>query len=321
MSAFRRVLVLVLVAMLSLAPALAEARAGYSSGAPYSSLGSRGSRTFDSTPGAAPIQRSVTPNSPSSPSLGSSWGNPGYSQPLYAGSRGSFWHGLAGGLFGAWLGHALFGGFGGYGYGGWPMHTGGLFGTLLMFLILFWVGRTICRGAFGFAPGIGSPVAYSRGGAGPVMGGYQPVSRPLQAGLAVDQRDFDAFGQVFMAVQAAWTRNDVEALRRHVTPEMLAYFAEMLANNASQGVANRVENVQLLQGEPRETWREGVVDYATCFLRWSAIDYTHRLDRGPNDPGFLVDGDPRRPTECREFWTFRRTGGGRWILSAIQQVA
>jgi predicted lipid-binding transport protein (Tim44 family) len=36
--------------------------------------------------------------------------------------------------------------------------------------------------------------------------------------------------------------------------------------------------------------------------------------------GQVVDGDPSRPQEVTEFWTFRRSAGGPWILSAIQQV-
>jgi predicted lipid-binding transport protein (Tim44 family) len=34
----------------------------------------------------------------------------------------------------------------------------------------------------------------------------------------------------------------------------------------------------------------------------------------------LVEGDPDRPTETTELWTFRRDRGGAWLLSAIQQT-
>jgi predicted lipid-binding transport protein (Tim44 family) len=33
-----------------------------------------------------------------------------------------------------------------------------------------------------------------------------------------------------------------------------------------------------------------------------------------------MDGDPSRAQEVSEFWTFRRSRGGAWMLSAIQQV-
>ena len=35
--------------------------------------------------------------------------------------------------------------------------------------------------------------------------------------------------------------------------------------------------------------------------------------------GRVVGGDPSRPTESTELWTFRRDRGGPWLLSAIQQ--
>ena len=37
--------------------------------------------------------------------------------------------------------------------------------------------------------------------------------------------------------------------------------------------------------------------------------------------GRLLEGDPIRPTEATELWTFRRVPGGPWLLSAIQQAS
>jgi predicted lipid-binding transport protein (Tim44 family) len=36
--------------------------------------------------------------------------------------------------------------------------------------------------------------------------------------------------------------------------------------------------------------------------------------------GRVVDGDPTHPIEVTELWTFRRTHGGQWLLSAVQQT-
>jgi len=36
--------------------------------------------------------------------------------------------------------------------------------------------------------------------------------------------------------------------------------------------------------------------------------------------GRVVEGDPTRPTEAAELWTFRRAPGSPWLLSAIQQA-
>jgi len=48
-----------------------------------------------------------------------------------------------------------------------------------------------------------------------------------------------------------------------VTPEMLSYFSEELAANASHGLINRVTEIKLLQGDLAEAWREARGDYAT----------------------------------------------------------
>jgi predicted lipid-binding transport protein (Tim44 family) len=121
-------------------------------------------------------------------------------------------------------------------------------------------------------------------------------------------------------VQGAWSKGDLDTLRHYVTPEMLSYFREELATNTSQGVENRVDDVALIRGDVRDGWDEGALQYATCLLHWRAIDYTVRTGRKPTDPDWLVDGDPRRPSEAQELWTFARSPGGHWLLSAIQQV-
>ncbi len=97
---------------------------------------------------------------------------------------------------------------------------------------------------------------------------------------------------------------------------MVSYFSEELAANRSQGVENRVEQVELLNGDVREAWDEGKFQYATALLHWRALDYTRRIDQ----PASIVDGDPHRPSEAQELWTFARTPGGHWLFSPIQQV-
>ena len=303
MSALRRYLALFMVAALALGPVVADARPGGGT----ASIGSRGSRSYDSNPGMAPLQRSITPASPSQPATGPVWSTPGWRQPGVAAP--SFWRSLTAGFVGAWVVQTLFGG---WGYGG--VHMGGMIVHLMLFALVLWVGHAVWRGLSG-GPSIRPRAAYFGGGYAMPMGGYEPTPRPMQQGVRLDDRDFAAFGRILAGVQDAWSRGDIEGLRRVATAEMVAYFADMLANNASQGVVNRVEQVMLLHGEGREAWREGGVDYATCHLHWRAVDYTQRLD----NPAVIVDGDPRRPVEVAEFWTFRRTAGGYWLLSAIQQ--
>jgi predicted lipid-binding transport protein (Tim44 family) len=103
-------------------------------------------------------------------------------------------------------------------------------------------------------------------------------------------------------------------------PTCRRYFSEELTRNTSQGVRNIVSDVELLKGELAESWEEGDLQYATAYLKWRAIDYLARVGRSPGDPDGLVSGDPRTPVEAEELWTFVRSRGGQWLLSAIQQI-
>ena len=114
-------------------------------------------------------------------------------------------------------------------------------------------------------------------------------------------------------MQAAYSAEDLGALRREVTPEMVSYFAEDLADNASRGVINRVTDVKLLQGDLAEAWHEGNADYATVAMRFALTDTL--VDRAS---GKTVEGGS--PSEVTELWTFMRARGGNWLLSAIQQA-
>jgi predicted lipid-binding transport protein (Tim44 family) len=49
-------------------------------------------------------------------------------------------------------------------------------------------------------------------------------------------------------------------------------------------------------------------------MRFSMIDVTR--DRAEN----VVDGSPTERQMATELWTFVRSRGGQWILSAIQQT-
>jgi predicted lipid-binding transport protein (Tim44 family) len=309
MSQWRSLAAFLLAALLVLAPTLADARAGgsYRSGgsSSFTSQGSRGSRTYDQ-----PMQRSVTPQTPGTASPGAY----GY------GAAHPFWTGLAGGFFGSWIGSMLFPHWGmGYGWG-----FGGIFFPLFSWLViigLFWLGFRALHRRFAPAGGMGfEPMGF--GG----MGGFQQPAPAYGGGgsrgapLAIVEADYQAFEQILKSVQGAWSDGNLAELRRSVTPEMLSYFAEQLAENESQGVVNRVEQIELVRGDLREAWDEGRLQYATCALRWRALDYTVRNDRRPNDPGFVVAGDPQHPSEAAETWTFVRSPGGHWLLSAIQQV-
>jgi predicted lipid-binding transport protein (Tim44 family) len=139
-------------------------------------------------------------------------------------------------------------------------------------------------------------------------GGSAPASEDIQIAPA----DFDTFERLLTEIQTAYGKEDLTALRVRLTPEMLSYFSEELAQNAGQGVINQIADVKLLQGDLAEAWREGNDEYATVAMRYSLNDTL--VER--------VTGRVKQiePSEATELWTFRRARGGEWLLSAIQQT-
>jgi predicted lipid-binding transport protein (Tim44 family) len=302
MSTRLRLLALITALALVLTPGLADARAGAGS-----SFGSRGSQTWSAPPAtntapyASPMQRSLTPGN-------SSYGS-GYNRGYYGGGFGS---GLLGGLLGFGLAGLLLG----HGFMGFGMF--GLFGLLIRVAIIVFIVRWLLRMFRGPSPlYAGGPAMFSPGGrmggtmgGGPMMGGGRRGVVPI----AIAPADYQAFEQLLVAVQAAWSAHDINQLSALLTPEMLRYFGEQLAGQTSRGVRNSVTDVRLLQGDLAEAWAEGGRDYATVAMRFQMVDATY--DQAER----VVDGSPTEHVTATEVWTFVRVPGGRWILSAIQQA-
>lgn len=280
------------------APDLAYARAGFGS-----SVGSRGSQTWSAPPAtntapyAAPMQRSLTPNSPS----------PGYGGGYGYGYRGGFGSGLMGALLGVGLASLLLG----HGFIGFGMF--GLLGLIIRIAIIVWLVRWVLRMLSGPAP------AYAGGGPAmfaPPMGASPMAPRPRPGGIPITiaPADYQGFEQALVAIQAAWSAHDLNRLSGLLTPEMLSYFGEQLAQQTSRGVRNSVTDVRLLQGDLSQAWAENGREYATVAMRFQMIDATY------NQAGQVVDGSATEHVTATEVWTFVRVPGGHWILSAIQQT-
>lgn len=331
MSRFPILAALLLSLSLALAPAAAEARAGssLSRGPIGMSQGSAGSRTYAPSIGA-PVQRSITPNTQTAPSYRPATpAYPGYGGGLFG---GGFMSGLFGGLLGAGIGHMLFGGGYGYGYGG--LGAGGIIGSLLHLMLwglIIWFVFRLFRRMFGGGPafntasyrdgGYAGGSSYSPFGYNPGAGGGYAGAAPAGGStIPITDEDYNAFSQLLVDIQNAWSRGDINALRRYMTPEMQSYFSEELSRNASDGVENRVEDVQFQNGSLQQAWNEGDIDYAQALMGWNAKDYYVRNDRNPGDRDYVAKGDPNQPVPAQELWTFMRRHGGNWLLSAIQQV-
>ena len=136
---------------------------------------------------------------------------------------------------------------------------------------------------------------------------------------SITSADKAAFQQLLTDVQRAWSKQDMTGLQQLVTPEILNYFSAALADNTSQNIQNHVEDVVLLRAEILEAWSEQATQYVTAGLRWSACDYNVSLTKQRGEPGYVVEGSDKTPTESGEAWTFMRSHDGKWLLSAIQQ--
>jgi predicted lipid-binding transport protein (Tim44 family) len=297
----------------------AEARRG-------GSFGSRGTRTFQAPAQTrtapaqtAPVERSMTPNTGTN--AASRQQPAGLQRPGFMnGLGGSMMRGLLlGGLLGLLLGHGFGGLAGMFGF----LLQALLIGGAIMLAIRFFRSQsarapapamagagshareTTDTPSFGI-PGIGSGFGTGSGGSAQAASSQD---------ITLEQGDLDTFERMLTEVQEAFGREDHAALRRLVTPEMVSYLSEELAENAHNGVRNDVSDVTLLQADIAESWSEGDRDYATAALHYSSRDVT--VDR---ETGKVVEGDADQPTETTELWTFTRDNGAEWKLSAIQQA-
>ena len=257
-------------------------------------------------PTAAPIQNSITQPGSASP-IGQTAVRPGFfGGGLFGGIAAGF---LGAGLFGLLFGQGFFGGMAGF---------ASIIGLLLQVVLVVIVARLIFAWwqrrnmrAPAYAAAAYPATGHSFSGLGGALGSTN--ARPAGEPLAIAKSDYDVFERLLGDIQAAYSTEDLSALRAKVTPEMLSYFSEQLAGNASRGLINRIFDVKLLQGDLAEAWREGDTDYATVAMRFALKD--SMVERAS---GRTVEGG--EPSEVTELWTFMRARGGNWLLSAIQQT-
>jgi predicted lipid-binding transport protein (Tim44 family) len=287
------------------------------------SSGSRGGRTYsapaatNTAPRAAPIERSMTQPARPGSAVGQAAGQT--AKPGLLGG-GLFGGGLLGGLAAGFIGAGLFGMLFGHGFMGGMGGFASMLGLLLQIGLVLIVARLAWawwqrrnQPAMAGGPSLRDNHSDGRAASGGFAGfGGGSSAPPADEPIEVTPADFDTFEKLLGDVQTAYGKEDLAALRVHVTPEMLSYFSEEFARNASRGVINQISDVKLLQGDLSEAWREINDDYATVAMRYSLND--KMVDRAT---GRVMEEEP---SEATEFWTFRRARGGDWVLSAIQQT-
>ncbi|MBH0181899.1 MAG: TIM44-like domain-containing protein [Nitrospira sp.] len=315
---------------LSFAKARGGSGGGFSSGSRSGnssmSMGSRGSRTHQDN-GAKPIEQSTTakPSTTPPPTTAS---NPAAQsapspQPSFL-QRNPLLAGIAAGLAGSWIGHMIFGATDSSAQtlNGEPAPASNSIGLMLLLMMLGAGALYLFKKNRRTPAPVFSGIPRSTAVKGSLLDtSYKntPLRLVADDAFAVTASDKAAFQQLLTDVQSAWSTQDVAALRRAVTPEMLSYFSTALAEDSSRGIQNHVEAVELLQAEVLEAWSEDNTDYATAALRWSARDYTVSMTIPRGESGYLIEGSEETSSESREVWTFMRVRDGQWLLSAIQQ--
>lgn len=325
------------LSVMALALAFGIGAADLADAKPKTNFGSRGSRTYDAPAAtqtaptaAAPIQRSTTPNQP-----GFGQSQPGLAGQAAQAARPGFMSGWGGTLLKGLAIGGLLGLLFGHGFGGLAGMMGMLFQVALIGLAIFFVMRLFRRNQSASNPAMASanPQTYGQqhaaydaapagrfggGGAVPSFGGRGPAA-PNGMGpgdeIGITKADLDSFERLISSVWTSFGREDEGALRGLATPEIASYLGEELMNNRTRGVRNEMSDVRLLQGDVSEAWREAGSEYATVAVRYSLKDVTR--DRAT---GRVVEGDADHAVESRELWTFVRTPGDSWKVSAIQDA-
>jgi predicted lipid-binding transport protein (Tim44 family) len=293
--------------------------------------GSRGSRTYDGgsygNKNYAPVNKSTT-----APKVDNNGYNNSRSTPTSPNAASSFFQrnpfmaGIGGALVGSWIGHMIFGNsMGGMGIGG------GAGSSLINFLLIalaaggiwFWI-RSANRKSVAGMPNNFDQQNYENVNNfnGPFSSAVQGQVVNQDNNIELPKSEQNKFAQILIDVQNAWSMQNLEALKKLVSVEMYKYFTDTLNQNLSQSLANKVENIKVLNVDLSEAWREDESEYATIMLEWSALDYTCNINVNSDSANYIVEGDNQNPTESSEAWTFVRYGiNGKWILSAIQQVS
>jgi hypothetical protein len=323
-----------------LLPTLVAARAGYRAGGGYSSPGYHTRGGYGSSGYGGYHSRAYQ--------------TPGYSsrpqQPYAApyayqnrASHGSFFSGLASGLLGAWLYNKIF-------HANTNPETNpatsnvsnatptnnpataatppnmttsnwGIGRIILILVIAYIIWRILKRRDRRNRTG-NFPQNFDTGPNQPTTGTdrYSDMVEPPEQVSNLTVADRDAFEQLLLQIQQAWSQYDLSGLQRLTTPRMYDHFAQIINENQQQNISNHVSQVRLLNQELQDSWQEGDNFYARVALTWSAIDYAINNKLSPNDPGYLLDGNMNEPIRITEIWTFQKAGGGNWLLTGIEQV-
>jgi len=213
------------------------------------------------------------------------------------------WRGILGGaLLGLGMG-ALFSHFG---------MGGGIFGSLIMLMLVFWVVSMIMRALRGGRPRP-APAAYNGGGnVYPMQAAPAAPAAPAPAAAHTPwgvPSDFDTAGFLrvakgnFIRLQAAWDKGDVADIREFTTPEV---FAELKMQITERGAQADYTDVVSIEAE-------------LLGIETSDADYLASV----KFHGMIKPAPDALAEPFQEVWNLSKpkSGATGWMLAGIQQLA
>jgi predicted lipid-binding transport protein (Tim44 family) len=294
-----------------------------------SSVGNRGAKTDMSVPSTPTAPRAANPQAapptamPGRPAAAAAAAQAAKPSMMSTMAKG-FAMGLIGaGLFGLLTGNGLFGGLSGFmGFLGLLLQVA-LIAIAIRLVWGFIQSRRQQPAAAGAAPGLARAAMPQATPASAQPQAYQPQMQQPQPAepqradvVGIGPEDYNAFQGVLSGLMRAYGSEDLAGIRRVATPDVAAHYIRELHENQSKGLANRLGEPELLQGDLAESWWEDNVAYATVAMRFRMTDAV--IER---QTGRIVSGDMQTPVESVEIWTFRRDGAGRpWLLCGQQQA-
>jgi predicted lipid-binding transport protein (Tim44 family) len=147
------------------------------------------------------------------------------------------------------------------------------------------------------------------------------ATTPLQAGLEdirahdpnfTPERFIDGARHAFEIIVKAFAAGDTATLRPLVSDEVYDAFSSVIRHRLSvkESVDTRIERLQ----EPQIT--DGRIEGRTAFVTIKFISGQVTVTRDAT--GKILEGDPERPVEHTDFWTFSRntrSSDPNWVLA------
>ncbi|MDX8413989.1 MAG: TIM44-like domain-containing protein [Mariprofundales bacterium] len=258
--------------------------------------------------------RSFSPNHSQRSSHTASRPAAGKHRAANARPRSGFMGAIAGLAMGGLLGAMLFGG----AFDGVNMFDILLIGAIGLGL-LWWFRRKAQQvgsqqqGAFATAEAAGTesnhnyfdPNASDEGMASGSSTTSEPATKPQ-----IDPATFlDASRAIFVRMQAAWDKQDIEDIRRFCLPEMVTHIETQI--NAEQ---RNVTEVVTLEANLLDSWIESGRD-------WAAVDFTAMM----KEQTLAADGSLQEESneQVKEIWTFchdSNSSDPTWFVAGISQT-